>query len=91
VKTTTHWRARLRYQFDKSMAAGSAALIAWLGLLSLLIILAAALLLAFTQIAPEGGAPLSLIDGVWAALMRTVDAGALGGDNGWSFRIVMLG
>lgn len=90
MKTTPHWRARLRYQFDKSMAAGSVALIAWLGLLSLLIILAAAVLLAVTHITPEGGEPLGLVDGLWAALMRTVDAGAIGGDNGWSFRIVML-
>lgn len=84
------WRARLRYQFDKSMAAGSVALIAWLALISLMIIIAAAVLLAFTGIAPEGGERLTMIDGLWAALMRTVDAGALGGDNGWSFRIVML-
>ncbi len=90
MTTKPNWRARLRYQFDKSMAAGSVALIAWLGLLSLLIILAAAVLLVFTRIAPEGGEPLSLIDGLWAALMRTVDAGAVGGDNGWSFRAIML-
>jgi voltage-gated potassium channel Kch len=85
-----NWRARLRYQFDKSMAAGPIALIAWLGLVSLAIIAVAAVLLAVTQIAPEDGEPLGLIDGLWAALMRTMDAGTLGGDNGWGFRLVML-
>ena len=47
--------ARLRYGFDKSMAAGPIALIGWLAVVSLLIIIAAAAFLAVTRIAPEGG------------------------------------
>lgn len=83
-------RTRMRYQIDKSMAAGPVALIAWLALLSLIIIVAVALLLVLTGIAPEGGERLGFVDGLWAALMRSMDAGTLGGDNGWSFRLVML-
>ena len=33
------WRDRLRYQFDKSMAAGPIALIGWLAVISLVVIL----------------------------------------------------
>ena len=81
---------RLRYEFDKSMAAGPIALIGWLAVASFVIILIAAAFLALTRIAPEGGEPLGFVEGFWASLMRTMDAGALGGDVGWPFRLVML-
>ena len=84
------WRARLRYEFDKSMAAGPIALIGWLGLLSLATICAAGAFLALTNIAPAGEGPMSFIEGTWASLMRTLDSGTMGGDAGWGFRIVML-
>ena len=85
------WRARLRYQFDKSMAAGPIALIGWLALISLVVILTAAVIMYVTGIAPEGdNPPTGFIDGLWESLMRTMDAGTLGGDNGWSFRLLML-
>ncbi|MDP3895091.1 MAG: hypothetical protein Q8Q62_00295 [Mesorhizobium sp.] len=81
---------RLRYAFDKTMAAGPIALIGWLAILSILIIAAAALFLTVTRIAPEGGESLGFLEAFWASLMRTLDAGTMGGDAGWPFRIVML-
>ncbi|TPM37262.1 hypothetical protein [Mesorhizobium sp. B2-3-4] len=81
---------RLRYAFDKSMAAGPIALIGWLAVLSLLIIIAAAAFLAVTRIAPEGGEPLNFFEAFWESLMRTLDSGTMGGDTGWAFRLVML-
>ena len=82
--------ARLRYAFDKSMAAGTIALIGWLAVVSLVIIVVAAAFLAATGIAPQDGGPLSFLEGFWASLMRTLDSGTMGGDAGWGFRIVML-
>lgn len=82
--------ARLRYEFDKTMAAGAIALVGWLALLSLATIIVAGAFLSITQIAPEGSEPLSFIEGFWASLMRTLDSGTMGGDAGWGFRIVML-
>jgi len=82
--------ARLRYAFDKSMAGGTIALIGWLGLVSLVIIAIAGAFLHLTNIAPEGEESMSFIEGTWASLMRTLDSGTMGGDNGWGFRIVML-
>jgi ion channel POLLUX/CASTOR len=89
MKTIT-WRDRLRYQFDKSMAAGPIALIGWLAVISLVVIVIAGLFLALTGIAQEGGEPVSFIEGAWESLMRTMDAGAMGGDVGWGFRGVSL-
>lgn len=82
--------AKLRYNFDKTMAAGPIALIGWLTLISCLVVLAAGLFLTFTDITPEGGQPLSLGESVWESAMRAIDAGTLGGDSGWTFRFVML-
>ena len=84
------WRERLRYQFDKTMSKGAIALIGWLALVSLAVILIAALVLAVTGISAEGAEHTGFIDDLWGALMRTMDAGTLGGDNGWGFRLVML-
>ncbi|KPF43096.1 hypothetical protein [Rhizobium sp. AAP43] len=90
MKTSNTWRARLRYEFDKSMAGGAIALIGWLALISLVVISLAGAFLALTGIAPEGGEPVSFIEGTWESLMRTFDAGTMGGDQGWGFRLVAL-
>jgi voltage-gated potassium channel Kch len=86
----TSLRDRLRYQFDKSMAGGTIALIGWLALVSLAIVVVAGAFVALTRIAPEGGEPLSFAEASWGSLMRTLDSGTMGGDAGWGFRIVML-
>jgi voltage-gated potassium channel Kch len=84
------WGARLRYEFDKSMSAGPIALIGWLAVLSLVVIIVAGAIIALLRITPEGGEALGFVEAMWASLMRTLDAGTMGGDTGWLFRIVML-
>ncbi|HYC66998.1 CASTOR/POLLUX-related putative ion channel [Brevundimonas sp.] len=79
---------RLRYAFDKSMAAGPVALAGWLALVSLCVIVLAATVLALTRIGPDGG--FDFIEAAWQSLMRTMDAGTMGGDSGWVFRLVTL-
>jgi hypothetical protein len=82
---------RARYLFDKSMSAGTIALIGWLGAMSLVIILIASALIVVMGIAPEGEpAPHDFVETGWESLMRTIDAGTLGGDQGWAYRLVML-
>lgn len=83
-------RARLSYEFDNTMAAGTIALIGWLGLASIVIILAAGAIIVILGISPDGKNTMSLLEASWAALMRTLDAGTMGADQGWSFRIAML-
>ena len=84
------WGARLRYAFDKSMSAGPIALIGWLAVLSLIVIIIAALVLAGLQLAPEGQPPVDFFEAMWESLMRSMDAGTVAGDTGWGFRIVGL-
>ena len=87
----TSLSARLRYAFDNSMSRGPIALIGWLAALSLAIIAVAVIIIRIFAIAPEGGEPLSVWEAAWVSLMRTLDAGTMGGDAGWGFRFIMFG
>jgi len=83
-------RRRLRYAFDNSMSAGPIAMIGWLALLSLLVVLVAALACIVLKISPAGEPAMTFVEAGWRSLMRTLDSGTMGGDEGWSFRIAML-
>ena len=87
------FRQRLQYFFDNFMARGTVALIGGLALITLVIISIAAIVISLggVPLAPEGSsAPLSFFEAAWESLMRTFDAGTMGGDAGWGFRWVML-
>jgi voltage-gated potassium channel Kch len=85
-------RERLRYAFDNTLAKGTGALIAWLTLISAVAILCFATVLAITGInQPDEDGGLEFGEAAWASLMRTLDAGTVTGDQGWDFRIIMLG
>ena len=79
---------KLRYAFDNTMSKGPAALIAWLGVLSLLTVLVAGIILFVFGITPAGEEPMGFTEGFWRSLMRTLDPGTIGGDQGWGFRLV---
>ncbi len=81
---------RWRYGFDNFMSRGTAALVSGLILASLAFILPISVLVSLAGIAPEGGDRLSLPESIWAVLMRSLDAGTVGGDTGWVFRLTML-
>ena len=81
---------RLRYAFDNTLSRGTIALVAWLAAITLATIVVFAVVIVATGTAPPDSEPLSLAEALWAALMRTLDAGAVGGDQGWAFRLVML-
>lgn len=82
---------RLRYQFDNLMSRGTPALIGMLFVLSLIIVLVSGAVITIAGLALEDGAePLSFGEAAWASLMRTLDAGTMGSDQGVAFRGVML-
>lgn len=85
------WQEKLRYQFDNFIARGTAALIGALGLLSLFLIFVMAAVISLGGIRPSGtDESLNFWEAAWQSLMRTLDAGTMGGDEGWSFRFVMF-
>jgi ion channel POLLUX/CASTOR len=84
-------RERARYAFDNTLAKGTPALIAWLAIVSVIAIFFLAVIVTLTGARPEDATePLSVSEAAWGNLMRTLDAGTMGGDTGWTFRILML-
>src|SRR5262249_1288063 len=81
---------RARYSFDLTMAAGPVSLIGWLAVASGIVIAIAAAFLVTTRIVGDDGHPLAFGEAAWEALMRTIDAGNVGNDVPWPFRVVML-
>src|SRR5687768_2666729 len=82
---------RVRYAFDNYMARGTIALILGLGVVSALIIFLAGLLISVARIRPPEAEGYDLGEAMWLSLMRTLDAGTMGGDEGPGFRLAMLG
>lgn len=89
MKTYT-FREKIRYAIDNIFSRGTLALILWLGVLSLIIILLSAALITLLGVKVADVQALSFGEAVWASLMRTMDAGTMGGDEGWAFRIIMF-
>jgi voltage-gated potassium channel Kch len=87
------FKQHFQYFFDNYMSRGTIALIGGLAFVSLLLIAAAGLIIAIggQLLAPEGSNPPGFLEAAWLSLMRTLDAGTMGGDAGWGFRLIMLG
>ena len=90
MKSDVKFKDRLKYAVDNTFSKGSGALIFWLAVLSVVIIGVMALVVTVFKITPDGEGPLNFWEAFWRNLMRTLDAGTMGGDAGWGFRIAML-
>ena len=86
------FRQRFGYWFDNMMSRGTPALIGMLAVFTIAIVVVAGLVITIGGhiLAPEGGDPPGFFEAVWLSLMRTLDAGTMGGDAGWGFRFLML-
>ncbi|HEX9983979.1 MAG TPA: potassium transporter TrkA [Thermoanaerobaculia bacterium] len=91
MKTFT-LRQRMRYAFDNTLSRGTPALIAWLAILTVAFLGVASVLLSLAGAAPrdEAGAAMSFPALMWHNLMRTLDAGTMGGDTGPVTYLVMM-
>ncbi len=95
MKTITPGQ-RFRYWFDNTMSRGTISLIAWLGLLTVLLILiftGVQLALEASGFVPAGDNNTlpTPIDAFWNNFLHAFDPGALGGDKGdWPFLFAML-
>jgi voltage-gated potassium channel Kch len=71
------------------MAKGPIALIGWLFIASAVLIALVSLVVVLSGIGPEEKG--SFVEVAWGSLMRTLDAGTMGGDEGpWSYLFAML-
>ncbi len=81
---------RFRYWFDNWMSRGAIALMALLGIATLVLVLIVGVVVWVARQVPEDAPDISFGDILWGNLMRTLDPGTMGGDQGWGFRIFML-
>ncbi len=84
---------KLRYAFDNSMSRGTSALVAWLGVLTLGLILLFTVLLLATNWSPDAtdGTRPGLARQLFTTLMHTLDPGTVAGDSGtWRYLVTML-
>jgi ion channel POLLUX/CASTOR len=83
---------RLRYRFDNYMSRGTGTLIGALAVISLLLILAASLLITLGNLrqadTPQG---VPFQEAFWQTLLHSIDTGTLANDSSWSMRWVMFG
>lgn len=84
------WKAKLIYKIDCLFSKGISAMILFLGIASFSIIIVSSLIAVSFHIAPQNSDSLSFFEAFWASLMRTLDPGSMAGDEGWTFRILML-
>ena len=92
MKRAATWGDWLRYKFENTLSAGPIAIIGWLAVVSLAIVLMAALVVAIFGISfdAEANEGTGYVEAAWNLLMRTFDAGNMADDSGWPLRIVTL-
>jgi voltage-gated potassium channel Kch len=84
-------RERAQYAFDNSMSRGTIALIGWLSVVTFGFLFVSTFVIWLAGWMPEGTTEMSLPQTVWYGLMRTLDSGTMGGDEGsWPFKLSML-
>ncbi len=86
-------RERFRYWFDNVMARGTVAVMGLLGIATLVFIAFVALVVVLFGFFPphtDANDEPTFFEVLWGNLMRTLDPGTMGADQGWGFRAAML-
>ena len=81
------FRDKLSYAFDSMMSKGTSGLIIWLGVLSVILILVFSVVVLVTKTAPDEE---GFVEMIWMSLMRTLDPGTMGGDEGSVFFLLVM-
>ena len=83
------WAVRMRYRFDQTIAKGTSGVIAWLGVLTVaIIVVAATIATVIGNFATSRDA--TWVESIWQTMLRIVDAGTFAGDNPWPVRLLGL-
>ena len=81
----------MQYGFDNFMSKGSFSLIAWLGIMTLVIVFILGVILFFLDVTPAQNTHYNLIEAVWANLIHVLDPGNVGAhEDAWPFMSFML-
>ncbi len=90
MKNNYSFAQKCKYYFENTISAGPMGIIKWLSIFSIVIVLFLGLIILVFGINsdPESIEGLGFIEGSWKSLMATLDPGTMGGDEGWSFRMI---
>jgi hypothetical protein len=89
-KTTSSIRNRIRYHMDNLLARGTWAVLLWLFAITLLVVMASALLLNASGVTFTGNSDSSWFEDFWQSGLRTLDPGTMASDEGWGQRLLAL-
>jgi voltage-gated potassium channel Kch len=87
-------RQRFRYRFDNTMSRGTPALVAWLGVITVVLVGVFTLIVLIGGLAPkdEGGDKPGIVGQAFKTMLHALDPGTVAGDTGrWPFLIAMFG
>lgn len=90
MNTPLTLRQRIRYFVDELMGRGSIGTIGLLTLLTGGLIIVVAGIMTLIGAAPSDGEPVPFAEALWLSMVRTLDAGTFGADQGWRFRVLMF-
>ena len=77
----------IKYKFHNTLTKGTISLIGWLVIISISFIFTTSILIELTV----EGKKMSFLRALWISLMRIMDPGVMGGDEGsWSYLIILL-
>jgi voltage-gated potassium channel Kch len=82
------FKQRLKYFFDNTLSKGTASIVAWLSLITFLLVLFFAFIYLALGIKFENSGRLDFYEAFWQSLMRSLDPGTVAGDIHWPLRIV---
>ncbi len=84
--------ARFRYRLDNALSRGAWVVIGYLGLVTLAIVLLAAVITVIAHLIGFGGGGqrLGVLESFWQMLVRVVDAGSFASDATWPTRLLAL-
>ncbi len=86
----TNLRQKLRYRFDDTMSSGVKGMVLWLAAATLALILVVGVVATLIGVEDNEGNELPFGEALWINMLRTLDPGTMGGDEGWTFRIASL-
>src|SRR3954447_22228834 len=88
VAAEPSFREKFRYRFDATMARGPSALVAWLGLFTLLIVVLVSVVVRATE---TNSGHTTIFGQLLSSFEHALDPGTVAGDTGsWGFLLTML-
>ncbi|MBN2892905.1 MAG: NAD-binding protein [Bacteroidales bacterium] len=82
------FKQRFRYFFDNTLSRGTASIIVWLTIITVVLVVVFAGIYTLIGIHFEDTGELNFLEAFWQSLMRSLDPGTVAGDTIWGLRII---